>query len=72
MGDDSQVPDTKTDGATWADVAIHIVDAIRDILNDRWVILGILALALLWTGKVTSGDLGPMIEGWIRAFKGVP
>jgi hypothetical protein len=72
MPDKDQVPETRTNGATWADVAIHIIDAIRDILNDRWVILGIIALALLWAGKLTSGDLGPMVEGWIRALKGVP
>lgn len=54
------------------DVCVVGINAVRDILNDWRVMVTLLIVLLLFAGKVAAGDLGPMVEGWIRAWKGVP
>ena len=71
MGNGNEAPDSELKGSNLYDVMISAIRAVRDVLNDRLVAV-ILAIAfLLFSGAIAADELGPMIEGWIYAVKGV-
>jgi len=52
------------------DALIAFFATIKDILNDWRVMVTLLIVILLLVGKVAAPEIGAMVEGWIRAWKG--
>ena len=52
------------------DVLVHLVDAVRDILNDWRVAVALLIVALLWAGKVAGPEISEFAVNVIEAWRG--
>lgn len=68
--DDNGLPPKGSANA--ADVLITLIKAIEDILNDWRVMVTLLVVILLAAGKIAGPEVGAIVEGWIRAWRGQP
>lgn len=52
------------------DVLVHLIDAVRDILNDWRVAVTLLVVALMWAGKVAGPEMAEFAVNIIKAWRG--
>lgn len=59
-----------TPGHTAWDALIAFFGTVKAILDDWRVMVTLLLVIVLMAGRIAAPEIGAMVEGWIRAWKG--